>query len=354
MLPVAIPPAGTPPRCGDRPTPGAHWTFSPASLRLPRVHYASASIVAALVALAPSLAAGATDAMRDGRGRFGLVLEDGWDEAPADRPLAVSVHGLHSGPFALHYLLRMAEADGVPCARFRYPADQAIAASARLLARELKALAGKHPRREVALVTHSMGGLVAREAVENRELDPGNVRRLIMFCPPNHGSVLAQFAFGLGLSGRVGGGEDRRGAGLFLRVIEDGLSEAYADLKPDSRFLRRLNARRRNPEIRYSIFLGDGGLVDEKSVVDLRRRLESPTTRWGRLFGAKLRPLLEDLDEVIAGRGDGVVAVKRGRLEGVEDVIVMHFNHVTIVRGNSQEVQKARRMALARLKGEEP
>ena len=44
-----------------------------------------------------------------------------------------------------------------------------------------------------------MGGLVARACLEEARLAPGNVDRLIMVSPPNHGTNLALFAVGTDL-----------------------------------------------------------------------------------------------------------------------------------------------------------
>jgi len=48
-----------------------------------------------------------------------------------------------------------------------------------------------------------------------------------------------------------------------------------------------------------------------------------------RFFGSRVDSWLADLDEVIDGRGDGVVALKRGRLKGVKDTVVRHFSHLS-------------------------
>ena len=44
----------------------------------------------------------------------------------------------------------------------------------------------------------------------------------------------------------------------------------------------------------------------------------------------KLDAVLRDLDELVDGKGDGVVAVKRGRLDGVNDTIVLPFGHLSV------------------------
>jgi hypothetical protein len=40
--------------------------------------------------------------------------------------------------------------------------------------------------------------------------------------------------------------------------------------------------------------------------------------------------LLSDIDELVEGKGDGVVAVERGRLEGVADTLVLPFGHLSV------------------------
>ena len=44
----------------------------------------------------------------------------------------------------------------------------------------------------------------------------------------------------------------------------------------------------------------------------------------------RLEALLDDMDELVEGKGDGVVAVARGRLEGVTDTLVLPFGHLSV------------------------
>jgi hypothetical protein len=44
----------------------------------------------------------------------------------------------------------------------------------------------------------------------------------------------------------------------------------------------------------------------------------------------RLDALLADMDELVDGKGDGVVALKRGRLDGVADTLVMPFGHMAV------------------------
>ena len=54
---------------------------------------------------------------------------------------------------------------------------------------------------------------------------------------------------------------------------------------------------------------------------------------FGRLTRAATADLPELLDELTDGKGDGCIAVERTRLEGVTDHVVIHANHVELVRG---------------------
>lgn len=286
--------------------------------------------------------------------RYGLALEEGWDRAPADRDFVVVLHGLDSGPEKVRPLLDAIRSQGLPCAVFRYPNDQPIADSAKLLAGELRRLDEDHPRRGVSLVTSSMGGLVARAAIEDPELDPGNVRQLIMVAPPNHGSALARFGFGLDLWEHVTGVARKEEARLLYGLVEDGLSEAAADLRPGSPFLRKLNARNRNPRVRYTILLGSGGPLHPVELALMREGVAAAgeQSRWVRFFGARVYAWLKDLDEVVKGKGDGAVSIERGRLEGVEDTVVFPFRHAYPRRASREaEMGKVHQEVLKRLKG---
>ena len=128
-------------------------------------------------------------------------------------------------------MVRRAERQGHLCTTFRYPNDQSLQKSARMLSRELKSLENKVDA--VQIVAHSMGGLVARAVIEDPQLDPGHVIQLIMIAPPNSGSQLARYAFGLDLVEFATSRDRRREAGLISGSLSDGLSEATRD--PDAR-----------------------------------------------------------------------------------------------------------------------
>ena len=57
------------------------------------------------------------------------------------------------------------------------------------------------------------------------------------------------------------------------------------------------------------------------------------------------------MDELIDGKGDGVVALKRGQLAGVDDVVILPFGHLSCTgKPDREEVKQVQMELLARLK----
>ena len=250
------------------------------------------------------------------------------------QPLVVLVHGYNATSSSLQPLRMALTRAGYLCATFSYPNDGPIADAAALLSQELHTVQQKHPHRPVFIVTHSMGGLVARAVVEQAELDPGNVRRLIMIAPPNGGSHWAYIPVGFDSWDAI---VTHRGESLgeaIISTVTDGWNEARRDLRPNSRFLRRLDARNRNSNVEYTILLGTGAVAREEDVAELRKVVERLRTenRIGRLVGPRLDEYFTDLDDFTNGKGDGVVAVQRGRLAGIDDVVLLPFRHNAVLR----------------------
>ena len=48
------------------------------------------------------------------------------------------------------------------------------------------------------------------------------------------------------------------------------------------------------------------------------------------------------MDAVVRGRGDGAVAVERGRLLGVEEVVLLPFDHLAALHGPGEAGVEAR------------
>jgi pimeloyl-ACP methyl ester carboxylesterase len=284
--------------------------------------------------------------------RYGIRLEEGWHQAAATKPIVILVHGFNSSPAQNAAMMAPVREAGFWCGTFAYPNDQVILQSAQLLAGELRELALRYPQRRIVLICHSMGSLVARACIEDPLYDPGNVDRLVMIAPPTHGTLIAHFAVGTDMwehwLARRKGGPWRRTRDSII----DGLGEAADDLCPDSEFLRELNARPRNSSVRYSILLGTGARLDDAQLAWIRKSLcESLAKVPGADGGAeRLEAILSDIDELVEGKGDGVVAVKRGRLLGVEDTLVLPFGHLAVTgEPHSDVLRDVQRAVLQRV-----
>jgi pimeloyl-ACP methyl ester carboxylesterase len=265
---------------------------------------------------------------------YGLVLDEGWQMRADGRCVVVLVHGYNSTSRSLEELRAELNRRGWPCGVFDYPNDGPIDESGKLLSDELREFAARHPGQSVALVAHSMGGLVARVAIEDPELDPGNVRRLIMVATPNQGSQMAHFACGLDGCEQVVLRREREARDLLRLSIADGLNEARSDLKPGSRFLSDLNAREGNANVRYSLLLGTRGPLTDAQLEELRSAVSTAAerNRIAQLLAPHVAEPLADMEELLDGAGDGAVAAKRGRLDGVDDTVLLPFSHLAVTR----------------------
>lgn len=285
---------------------------------------------------------------------WGMQLPDNWQAADAKQPLVLVLHGFNSSPERFAPLAQTLREQGFVCGTYSYPDDQPILDSAALLARDLTDIKSSQPDRQVALVTHSMGGLVARAMLEDPEFDPGNVTKLIMVAPPNQGSLLARVGYGTDLLDHAVAEANREEISRFYAAIADGLSEATVDLQPDSVFLRELNARPRNPRVKYAILLGNGAHLTRQQVDQLRQGLATAESksRVVALFARRVDETLADLDEVVRGAGDGVVALKRGRLAGVDDVVTLDFTHLGVLQGTHVAADPALQEVVKRLRAD--
>ncbi len=258
-----------------------------------------------------------------------------------EKDIVLLIHGLNSRPEDVSAFIPLIEQAHLTAATFRYPNDQPIDQSSALLSDELKRIATKHPNRKVRLLTHSMGGLVARGAIETK-LDPGNVTQLIMIAPPNQGSALARVATFMDCYEFCTSSHHRR-SGVLVESVSDGLGEATADLAPHSVFLDRINHQKRNPDVRYTILIGTGGPMNEDEMNHIRKTVReySDGNPFTRFLSSKLNDSLDGLDEVVQGKGDGVVSCDRAKLDGVADIVELPFSHAGILGSHGKASKEA-------------
>jgi pimeloyl-ACP methyl ester carboxylesterase len=263
----------------------------------------------------------------DRRPSYGLTLS-----APPDdtKPLVVLVHGLDSGAAFWQDLADVLAAEGHQLAYFDFPNDQPIADSAKLLARELQSLHEAHPNLQTALLTHSMGGIVARSYVEGPDY-AGGIDRLILLAPPNQGSRYARWNCCSEMAEHFALWRSDPNWHWTWPFI-DGVGEAGRDLRPESSFLIGLNAQPRREGVSYTIIAGNRscgwrytaaslGLV-ARCVPELRIEADDRLRERLTVWAAQLR------DRPAAG--DGLVTVASTRLDGVGDFVIVPADHATI------------------------
>ena len=278
--------------------------------------------------------------------------------------VVVLVHGFNSSTSLMGSLAKRIEKDlrkkdlrkggsSVEVACFDYASQHGILAAASSLEESLQTLIDKNPDCSISLVTHSMGGVVARTVIEKEDFAMPQVQRLIMVGPPNHGTQLAALPSGNAAFDSLLEKIDGVGARQAIQALASTANIAIEDLKPDSECLTKLNAGDRNASVAYSIILGDLGVLsasDTKMLSQFVKRLSDAEMNSG---GKELTSLLETLPpELVTGQGDGVVSVEGGKLSGVEDTIVMSFRHRELLQDNAKSQGKIIRQIVRRLKRE--
>ncbi|MEO6809245.1 MAG: alpha/beta fold hydrolase [Isosphaeraceae bacterium] len=268
------------------------------------------------------------------RPNYGLHALKSYRPNDQTRPTICLVHGMNSSTGGFVHVITALERAGFGLVSYDFPYNQDLDQTAPAFGRDWTAFrtkVGEH--RPWAVLTHSMGGLIARSYVEGDSYG-NDVSDLILIAPPSRGAAVAKAQ---GLLQLVEGVQAVNGQEPgALAVLSGGLGAAADDLSPGSAFLRSLNTRPRRKGVHYHILAGDKGFLTEKS----RKRIEARialTSRVIGLVGGLARLASNDLkasfDELTDGTGDGCVAVSSTRLDGVTDHETIHANHVELIRG---------------------
>lgn len=252
------------------------------------------------------------------------------------RPTICLIHGINSSSGGFIHMIAPLEAAGYGLVVYDFPYNRDLDESTAAFRRDWAAFRTRAGDRQPwAIVAHSMGALLARDLVEGDPAAQGQVASLVLLGPVNGGSRLAgvqtvmQWVEGM----KAAQGRTRADS---LRRLGDGLGEAVADITPGSDFLKKLDARPRNPAVPYHIIAGDAGFLPAATRASIEAQIRAAGRAAG-LLGGLTRlaegDLIERLDEVGAGRGDGAVAVARTKLDGVTDHVTIPANHVELIRG---------------------
>jgi len=128
---------------------------------------------------------------------------------PADHcnEVVVMVHGLTRRGYNLYPLGRKINRAGYAVYVYDYATTtKVIAAHGRDFRRYLERVVKAHPDQKINIVTHSMGGILTREALghlaeeyhrDSDILSADRFNRIVMLAPPNHGSDAARRAIRL-------------------------------------------------------------------------------------------------------------------------------------------------------------
>src|SRR5262249_42879237 len=152
---------------------------------------------------------------------------------------------------------------------------------------------------------HSMGGLVARYALELAGPAPACVTDLFTLATPHRGSQLAhdqelyQFI------------QIRLRPTAAAELVAEGLGEAWVEVRAGSGLLRKLNQARRPGGVRYHALRGKKALIGPDQRAALQREFERFLRRQ------RLRPEDEqrllahfaNLAEIVHGTGDAAVTL---------------------------------------------
>lgn len=267
----------------------------------------------------------------------GISLDDDWRERTKDLPLVICIHGLQSRSDVFDEFRRHLRNRGYATAAVAYDYNQSIADSAAQLSLIAKQLFdSSDPEPPLALVGHSMGGLVAREWTENEALSDPRIAALITIGTPHGGSNWATLPPLLDLFTAA----DFDANDLVDVILHQPSAPGLRDLVPGSEFLQRMAARPSRKDVAYTCIVGTGSPVNDDQATQLRnalRRLDRDGSVV-RLIRPRIRPLLESFDELAHGKGDGVVAADRATIKGQDDVVridVSHFEMIRPINGRS-------------------
>jgi pimeloyl-ACP methyl ester carboxylesterase len=118
--------------------------------------------------------------------------------------LVVLVHGLMHSGFYMMPLARYLAKHGYECFCYDYRTTRGdVRRHGENFRQRLGELLAAHPGRKLHIVTHSLGGLVTRQALSDPAFPRERIGRVVMLAPPNRGSKVASLCLKLIPGSRV-------------------------------------------------------------------------------------------------------------------------------------------------------
>ncbi|MEJ2109667.1 MAG: alpha/beta fold hydrolase [Acidobacteriota bacterium] len=275
--------------------------------------------------------------------RYGFKPSE--DPVSAGGPIAgniILVHGLDDPGKVWMNLSPELASHGFRFWIFSYPDDQPIAESAQFFFREIRSLKGNGVS-SVAVIAHSMGGLVAREMLTNPAIqyedaaDEGRapvVSTLIMIGTPNHGAELAPLRLFTEFRDQLA--SMLEGDYVWIEGSADGAGEAGIDLEPGSLFLEELNGRPHPENLDMFVI---AGVMNPSAAGRIDQAVERLAETLPESASESLSFLGNYLSIVVQGQGDGLVSVDSARLDGYPLQIV-EGTHLSIIRNISNHSER--------------
>jgi len=258
----------------------------------------------------------------------------------------ILVHGLDEpGKIWLNLAPALVE-KGFSVWTMTYPNDQPITESAQFFLECIKSRSLAKIK-NISIVAHSMGGLVAREMLTNPSLfyaekvdkkELPAVFQLIMVGTPNHGSELARFRIFTELREQI--------TSLFsekyhwLQGILDGAGEAGIDLMPGSTFLERLNRRPHPRNVNMLVIAGTMSPWQKNDIENFAHNLKVKLPEDSQVAVKEMENVLLLVSNEV---GDGLVSVQSAKLSGVPFRIVQgtHLSMIRNITTGSQRIPPA-------------
>ena len=257
------------------------------------------------------------------------------------------VHGLDEPGGIWDQLAPALAADGHTVVRFDYQNDQAISRSADELVDSLEALRDSGLV-EMDLVCHSMGGLVARDALSRDAFAEVGIRvgTMVTLGTPHKGSPWARLRAVAEMREQVQrwAESDDLDPKRLLGFVRDGDGQAGIDLLPGSDFLESLDERSLPVGLRVICVVGRS---DQPSTLAGTLGSLSARTALHELVGdEQAGVMLDEVERLGSELGDGVVPASSAVMDGATEIIVVQANHRGMIRTIELEERVRQNMTL--------